>query len=328
MTKIAIAIIHGIGEQDDTFAHTIARGVRRFFEMEIAPFTNKPTAQLEIEPVWWARALSDAENEFHRRIVGTSYDDEDTFRSFLTEDEQANFEPLYESYLQELKTLRMDYMRLRSFIIRSGADVIAYQPIPGNRVSYDRIHDYVSRHISALSRRAGDDAPLCVIAHSLGTVVASNYLWDLQHLERNRDVTLVEAQTERRVETALEKGETLTHLYTLGSPLALWGLRWSESTIPFGVPITMPAPELQQHHPGLGGEWVNFYDDDDIVAYPLRPLNAMYRRMVTEDRRVNVGNWRESWNPASHLGYWRSEQVQRPIAEALAKTWKTVNGIS
>lgn len=326
MNKIAVAIIHGIGEQDDTFAFDIANGVRRFFIDEIAPFTDKPKDALEIEPVWWARALSDAENEFHDRIIGERYDDRDTFLSLLPEADHPNFERLYEDYMDELRRLRLDFMRLRAFIVRSGADVIAYQPIPGNRVSYDRIHNYVSEHITALAERAGANAPLCVIAHSLGTVVASNYLWDLQHIERNRNITLVAAQAEQRVDSALEKGETLAHFYTLGSPLALWGLRWSESEVPFGMPITFPAPTLKDHHPRLSGEWINFYDRDDIIAYPLRPLNGVYRQMVTEDREVNVGKIGANLTPISHMGYWKSEKVQRPIAQALAKTWKIING--
>ena len=325
MTKIAVAIIHGIGEQDDTFAQVIEDGVRRFFEDEIRPFSDNPKAELVVEPVWWARALSDAENEFHDRIIGKRFDDKETFLTALSDSDKPNFERLYQEYMDELKSLDMDYMRLRAFIVRSGADVIAYQPIPGNRVSYDRIHNYVSEHITSLANNAGANAPLCVIAHSLGTVVASNYLWDLQHIERNRDKTLVVAQAEQRVDTPVEKGETLTHFYTLGSPLALWGLRWSESSVPFGVPISFPAPELKQHHPKLSGEWINFYDKDDVAAYPLRPLNALYRKRVQEDRHVEVGNWRTGWNPGSHLGYWRSEKVQRPIAEALAKTWKVIN---
>ena len=33
---------------------------------------------------------------------------------------------------------------------------------------------------NALAQEAGPDAPLCVIAHSLGTIIASNYIYDLQ----------------------------------------------------------------------------------------------------------------------------------------------------
>ena len=37
-----------------------------------------------------------------------------------------------------------------------------------------------SQTLAELAQEAGPDAPLCVIAHSLGTIIASNYLYDLQ----------------------------------------------------------------------------------------------------------------------------------------------------
>jgi hypothetical protein len=127
-------------------------------------------------------------------------------------------------------------------------------------------------------------------------------------------------------ESAIEQGETLTHFYTMGSPLALWSLRWR--MFDYGKPIAFPAPSLGKHYPGLEGEWINFYDKDDVVGYPLKGLNAIYDERVLEDREVNVGDWRSNWNPLSHNGYWESPKVYEPIASALVKTWKHVNGVS
>jgi len=322
--KIAVAIIHGIGEQDENFALDMEESLRRYFNRAIHNYSDDPDAEMVVEAVWWARALSESEDRFYSLVTGETYDDEETFRTYLGDDDPDNFEAHYQNYVEELRKIRLSYMRLRAFVVRSGADVIAYQPIPGNRDTYDKIHDYVAEHLSVLADRAGEDAPLCIICHSLGTVVASNYLWDLQHHSAQKE--MIDQKTLARLNTPLERAETLAHLYTLGSPLALWALRWSESKIPFGKPINFPGLELHSHYPNLKGEWINFYDRDDIIGYPLRPLNGLYRQMVTEDREVNVGSIMESWNPGSHLGYWTSKKVQQPIAESLAHTWRSING--
>jgi hypothetical protein len=45
----------------------------------------------------------------------------------------------------------------------------------------------------------------------------------------------------------------------------------------------MPSPKLQSHYPNLADEWVNFYDKADVIGYPLKELNADYRREVSSD---------------------------------------------
>lgn len=51
----------------------------------------------------------------------------------------------------------------------------------------------------------------------------------------------------------------------------------------------MPSLKLRSHYPKLFGEWVNFYDQADVIGYPLKELNGDYRREVTSDRRVLAG---------------------------------------
>jgi hypothetical protein len=122
-------------------------------------------------------------------------------------------------------------------------------------------------------------------------------------------------------DTPLERGETFTLFYTLGSPIAMWSLRYPN----FGVPIAVPSPELSKYYPNLKGEWVNFYDEDDVIGYPLKTLNEAYRKAIKADRQINAGGLLSSWNPASHLGYWTDNDVTKPIAQELVRTWRAVN---
>src|SRR5262249_34861522 len=156
------------------------------------------------------------------------------------------------------------YPTLRRFMIDFAADALAYLPIPGYRGIYDSIHAIVAQGIKTLAAKAGPEAPLCIIAHNLGTVIARNYLYYLQVFPRKK---LICAPVRRAMgKTPLDKGETLAALFTMGSPLALWSLRFNN----FGTPITVPSPELAAYHAALQGEWTNFYDASDVIGYPLK----------------------------------------------------------
>ena len=116
-------------------------------------------------------------------------------------------------------------------------------------------------------------------------------------------------------------GETLTLFYTMGSPVALWSLRYEN----FGKPIHVPSPKLHNHYANLAGEWVNFYGKADVIGYPLKELNADYRVAVTSDCPVLVGGPLAFWNPLSHMAYFGDTDVLGPIAEGLVGVWQTIN---
>lgn len=284
--RIAVAIIHGVGKEDPHFADGMAEELRGRFAAQVGRAVADAASALISRPVYWAPILQEAEAVLWKRM------------------RQGG---------------ELDFTTLRRFLVDFAADAIAYQPTPSDRKIYDGIHQVFARTLKDLAAAAGPTAPLCVIAHSLGSVIASNYLYDLQVDPRRKIIS-------RRVrammgDTPLDRGETLTLFYTLGSPLAIWSLRYRD----FGVPIAVPSQALGKHHPGLRGEWVNYYDEDDVIGYPLKTLNAAYRKVVRADRQVNAGGILGSWNPASHLGYWTDNDVTKPIAAALARTWRAVN---
>jgi len=80
-------------------------------------------------------------------------------------------------------------------------------------------------------------------------------------------------------------------------------------------------------HPTLTGEWVNFYDLDDVIAFPLKNLSDAYDLAVARDEPVRLRVPPFSWLPLVHPFYWTDDAVMQPIARALAKAWQQVNGI-
>lgn len=285
--KIAVAILHGIGSQPATFATPMIMALNRAFENLVPGY--RASDCLVMQPIWWAPVLKSTEDALWEKA--------------------ARGGPLA-------------YHQLRRFLISAGADAIAYQPIPGHREIYDEIHAIMARALKALAHEAGADAPLCVISHSLGTIIASNYYYDLCHHRPQFGKQLIAQSVLREIdETPLEKGHTLAHFYTLGSPIAIWSLRYMN----FGIPMPFPPLQLTEKHPAIQPEWVNFYDKDDVIGFPLRTINEAYARTVTADLQVNIGDRMSFWNPASHMGYWTDRDIILPIADALARTWRAIN---
>jgi hypothetical protein len=279
--KIAVAIVHGVGKTEPGFADGMMKALRRRFADEGAS-----TDDLVMRPVHWSPVLQSLEDELAQRLKRSG---------------------------------SLGYGRLRDFMMSFAGDAIAYQPGARERVIYDRVHAVMAESLRALAAEAGGTAPLAVIAHSLGTIIASNYFYDLQvRAEKN---LLSEPVLAAKGDTPLENGETFSLLYTLGSPLAVWSLRYKD----FGAPLVVPSTGLARHWPGITGEWVNYYDKNDVIGYPLKSINPAYDAAVKADQPVSVGNFFTTLTPLCHTQYWTDRSVTSPIAQALAGLWRQAN---
>ncbi|KGP77360.1 MULTISPECIES: hypothetical protein [Paenibacillus] len=280
--KVAVIVIHGLGKQQEDFASIFIDNLLKTFSA-ISGEKN-PESCIEIKPVWWASIFASREEELKRKLVGPPHN--------------------------------LRYVELREFMIHYLADAVAYQPLrDGGEQNYDAVHQAISKELNSLSTEAGLDAPLCVISHSLGSVIASNFFYDLQHAKENTKIT--------NPNSALERGETLSLFYTCGTTLPLWSLRYAS----FDRPIQVPSKEFSAKYPAIAGEWINFYDKDDVLGYPLKSIHPEYDKAVHEDRDVNVGTILDQWTPLCHNGYLHSNKVIKPIAEGLHKVWMQINGV-
>ncbi|WP_100013027.1 chemotaxis protein [Lentibacillus sediminis] len=276
--KIAVAILHGAGTPEENFAEEMIKKISEGFGKKLKK------ENLVFQSLFWSSIFEEEQNELWEKV-------------------QTGGE--------------LDYKFLRRFAIEFLADAIAYQPASAANQNYDKVHAYLSQCFSSLQKKAGPHAPLCVISHSLGSVVATNYFYDLQKKQNN-----IGKLTRRYMDdTPLEKGQTLTLFYSMGSPLALWSLRFNN----FGEPISVPAPSIKKYYPTIDGEWLNFYDRDDILAYPLKGLNNKYQKAVTKDVEVNAGGFLTSWNPFSHIKYDTNNSAIDLIVDGLVRTWHNVN---
>jgi len=283
MQKVAVAIIHGMGNQKDDYADKCISLIKENFTKKLTHLTEDVTSQLVIEPVFWAEVFEKREDCLFDKYFDKCFDNHE-----------------------------LNYKELRKFVIQYLGDTIAYQPIKSKMQNYERVHQKIKTTLTTLSKKAGDQAPLCVISHSLGSAIASNFFYDLE--DSNSGINEC---------TPIEKGETLTLFYTLGTTLPLWSLRYHD----FNEPINIPSKSIQNFHPNLKGEWVNFYDKDDILGYPLKTVNDSYKHAVDEDRGVSVGGLLTGWNPSCHNKYLTDIKVIERIVDGLIETWKHVNNI-
>jgi len=275
--KIAVIIVHGLGKQKKSYADKFKKQLREAF----AKASGQSPDLLEIEAVHWADVFARRETELEQNIIAP---------------------------------YRLRYRHLRRYVIHNLADAVAYQPVDSESQNYDAVHMTISQALHRLTAAAGPTAPLCVIAHSLGAVIASNFFYDLQHSSRGHKLVIDPS-------SPLERGDTLSLFYSLGTTLPLWSLRYGE----FDRPIRVPSDRLRDYHSRLdGGEWVNFYDKDDILGYPLKGVDPAYRDAVREDVAVNVGVWWKSWNPLCHSGYFASPIIHEYIAGKLTSVMRSM----
>ncbi|MBW4461990.1 MAG: hypothetical protein KME47_17375 [Nodosilinea sp. WJT8-NPBG4] len=286
--KIAIAVIHGIGQARPEFANPqhpnflsgIVPRLQKEFSRELKNYTSSAEDELVFEPVYWADVVQQPQNNLYNEL-GIS-----RFSRFFG---------------------------LREFVFHSLADSIAYQPTSPSDESniYEEVHQIFAQSLGRLADRAGDNAPLCIIAHSMGAAIASNYIWDTQD----------DSFPSSARDNPLERGQTFSSFYTFGSQIPFWSMRFKN----FGVPIQVPSPKLSMHYPKANGKWINFFSPNDLLGYPIKGINELYNRAVLDEREVQVGNLLTWWNPLCHNEYWKSRVVVQPIASSLASLWRQIN---
>jgi hypothetical protein len=326
--KLAVMFIHGVEINNPQYADNAISLLRR----EFARCSGvDPDTALVVRPTFYAPVLDASHDQLLRRVGGggaTEY-----FRllsRWATRTDGGRVWPMMALALSGLIrqlpwAMAFHFPTLRWVAVHYLGDLVAYQVNTSDRTLYDKVHAVLAGTLEELAEEAGDDAPLCVVAHSLGTVVASNFFYDLEVASGcyGAPRNLVGLETgERLGHSPLARGETLSFLYTLGSPMALWAGRLPD----YGTPLFVPHPRMARHHPHLAGEWINYLDPDDLVATPLRKLNSRYEKQVHEDRTISVGPWWLGWTPLSHPWYWNDRRVIGQIAATLARAWHVLDG--
>lgn len=201
------------------------------------------------------------------------------------------------------RTGDLDFIRLRKFLLTAFGDASAYQKVESEaNTTYEEIHDLIGKGIASLytTQLGSKPKPLIVIAHSLGGHIMSNYIWDMQ---KSSNAKL----------SPFERMKWLSGIVTFGCNIPLFTFAY-EKVEPIVFPPQSLRPDLKKK-----AKWLNFYDPDDVLGYPLKPINSDYRNVVTKDIPINVGGILSSWNPAAHSKYWTDNDFTKPVAKFIAR---------
>ncbi len=165
-----------------------------------------------------------------------------------------------------------------------------------------RIFDALGKAFKAVE---SSQAPVVIVAQSLGGQVLSNYIWDAQRkTSPNYGVWRHDHSGLGAENVAFRRLGGLRVLVTTGCniPIFIAGLPRD---------LRQPIKRPNEHF-----VWENYYDEDDPLGWPLQELSRGFDTLVT-DIEVNVGNLLTTWNPLSHTKYWTDSDVQRPLAKHL-----------
>jgi hypothetical protein len=281
MKKVALITVHGMGDTRSTYANGLWRDLKSRL--------GSRATQVALAPIYYQHLLQNSQQEVWRRVQRHG---------------------------------KVRYGDLRRFLLFGFGDAAGLETgkeFPGS--TYERAQIEIAKAFLAARQAMGGDGPVVLVSQSLGCQVLSNYLYDAQRPPAHparvgiwRDIAALAPQiTGGPALTAQEIG------FLRGGGLRRW--LTTGCTIPVFVAAhqTMAVKPIQPPHADF--QWLNIYDPDDVLGWPLGPLSADYKALV-EDRAINAGrglvDWvLKSWNPLSHTAYWEDGDVLAPLAEWL-----------
>ena len=193
-----------------------------------------------------------------------------------------------------MKTRDLDWQSLRELLLYGFSDAAGFERNASKIGSpYEQVQSRIIDVLRLVFLNAGEvSIPVVIVAHSLGCHVISNYIWDAQRpassvpqgVWRNQPATTargenVEDEAGSRENDGFFRLRSLRFLYTTGCNIPIFVAGFPRSKI---VPVATKGTNYRF-------DWKNFYDQDDALGWPLRPLNAAYSRAGERGQRGQRG---------------------------------------
>lgn len=283
MAVVNVIVIHGIGDlrkQGDSFSAPLQANIRKHFGVA------DPDA-LAFHEVNWSDIGDAEENDLiiNKRVLPDA-----------TVPGAGAIWPPNHAVGEVIDSVFNISEQVRRFILVGIGDVLIYLTTKGGEQIRQRLIDKIVQVRDHLRAEAPQRPQhyVSIIAHSLGSVVT----YDTCALLGTRYRDQVE-------------GLGLSHLFTMGSPLALFSL------LNYGGQVEHYARRgVLLDRPDRAGEWLNFYDQQDPIAFPLRYVyppqpGVVGREYTIRDIRVQTGTFH------AHTSYFANDVIARQIAKRL-----------
>ena len=212
---------------------------------------------------------------------------------------QGNQEDMWDA-MDDKYNLRWDFLRKFMLFAFSDAAAIEHSLRREGQKLYRAVHQTIATAFDNAYEALGNEAkPVILIAQSLGAQEVSNYIWDAQNNKRlfEQPGDGDDAQRDFR------RFGTCRHFVTTGCNIPLFKAGLND-------PQNFARPNAEF-------TWINFFDRDDVLGYPLRTMAGSYDVGWLEDHEVSVGGFLTGWNPVSHIKYWTDNDVISPVAKKI-----------
>ena len=234
----------------------------------------------EQKPGWAAK--------FHTELTKSLSSQTQSIKCFELE-WQHLIEPNEETLSSEFTNERWKFSR--KFALNYIGDAVAYAK---GSVLYKNVHSEIYQLLNEINSWLEEDGKLYIIAHSLGTVMIFDYIYNIQN---------VNAMGNNIFRTAnVNVIDKLECLFTFGSPLYIYSLQRNMG----GNPIKVK-------------KWINTYSNFDIIGYSVKKINTQFEQNWIIDNPILCGGLLSFWNPMSHIKYFDSNKVIKLIKKEVEK---------
>lgn len=283
--RVAVAVIHGMGNQSTTrpalntitFSADLYSGVKSKFTA-----FDEHVAWREIS---WADILYDSQQGYFDRAFGG----------------------------RDFRHHKWNWVR--DYVIHNLGDPAAYfKSTDVNAYAYRAVHERVAETISELERQAGAGTPLLIFAHSLGGHIMSNYIYDAQKFATTGKPAVVQMATE------FEKLRTFCGILTFGCNIPVFTFGFHPADL---VPIAPPRSQARAKLKTWWMN-VNDRDDvlSMPLAAIGEHYKALADDRQLRDVWIDAGPFWTSWSPMSHNDYWKDPKFHDIAADMIAKALK------
>lgn len=217
-----------------------------------------------------------------------------------------------------LNPSRLVLNQLRELTFYGFSDMFYYTSDTGKEAVRSAICRQLLGYLDKQSTDNGQPLRLTLIGHSAGAVIAFDLLFHLFHppeppYTHHCFVDQEGKEESMRLREIAQSGKLqLRRLITFGNPLCSMALRHSRV-----VEAVAAGERLNPDHYGLvpddelpGARWLNIWDLDDPLAWPVEPLMDNDNGMVS-DVYIDVSDWISK----AHNAYWTSKQVHKAVSE-------------
>jgi len=201
----------------------------------------------------------------------------------------------------------------RAFVMAALSDAAAYRKTTdGSAAIYEQVHARVELAMRSLEDEIGPSGHVLILAHSLGAHIMSNYIYDQQKF--------VHRNGQSRFSSPLQNMQTVAGIMTFGCNIPIFLFAFPPHDI---TPIDFPGSALPEEAQ-IKTWWQNFYDKQDILAYPMGSAAPQYSDMVVaralRDVPIHLGHPQgATWDPLSHGSYWEDAELISPVAHYIDK---------